>query len=62
MDDATRAESYGAVLEIVHDAAVWLPLYHEPMVVAQSADLETVVPHNIYGAGLYKGLDLRFKE
>ena len=62
LDDATRAENYGAVLEIVHDAAVWLPLYHEPMVVAQSADLETVVPHNIYGAGLYKGLDLKFKE
>jgi len=60
--DAARAEAYGEVLEMVHDAAVWLPLYHEPMVIAQSATLETVVPHNIYGAGLYKGLDLKFKE
>ncbi len=60
--DEKRAESYGQVLEIVQDAAVWLPLYHEPMVIAQSTDLETVVPHNIYGAGLYKGLDLKFKE
>lgn len=60
--DADRADAYGEVLEIVHDAAVWLPLYHEPMVIAQSTDLETVVPHNIYGAGLYKGLDLKFKE
>jgi peptide/nickel transport system substrate-binding protein len=62
IDDATRAESYGQVLEIVHDAAVWLPLYHEPMTIAQSTDLETVVPHNIYGCGLYKGLDLAFRE
>ncbi|MEM0905829.1 MAG: ABC transporter substrate-binding protein [Pseudomonadota bacterium] len=62
IDAATRAAAYGAVLEKVHDAAVWLPLYHEPMVLAQSTDLEPVVPHNIYGAGLYKGLDLKFKE
>jgi peptide/nickel transport system substrate-binding protein len=61
-DDATRADSYGEVLEIVHDAAVWLPLYHEPMTIAQSTELETVVPHNIYGCGLYKGLDLAFRE
>ncbi|WP_299968962.1 ABC transporter substrate-binding protein [uncultured Roseobacter sp.] len=60
--DEGRAEAYGEVLEMVHDAAVWLPLYHEPMVIAQSTDLETVVPHNIYGAGLYKGLDLKYKE
>lgn len=61
-DDATRAESYGEVLRIVHDAAVWLPLYHEPMTIAYSARMAPVVPHNIYGAGLYKGLDLRFKD
>jgi len=60
--DEDRQAAYGEVLEIVHDAAVWLPLYHEPMVIAQSTDLETVVPHNIYGAGLYKGLDLKFRE
>ncbi|WP_102108453.1 ABC transporter substrate-binding protein [Oceaniglobus roseus] len=61
-NDADRAAAYGEVLELVQDAAVWLPLYHEPMVIAQSTDLETVVPHNIYGSGLYKGLDLKFKE
>ena len=60
--DADRAESYGEVLKIVHDAALRLPLYHEPMVIAQSTELETVVPHNIYGCGLYKGLDLKFVE
>ena len=61
-DDAVRADSYGQVLEIVQDAAVWLPLYHEPMIIVQSTELEPVVPHNIYGAGLYKGLDLKYKE
>lgn len=60
--DKARAAAYGEVLQMVHDAAVWLPLYHEPMVIAQSARLELVVPHNIYGAGLYKGLDLKFRE
>ncbi|WP_299820361.1 ABC transporter substrate-binding protein [uncultured Jannaschia sp.] len=60
--DETRADSYAQVLKIVHDAALWLPLYHEPMVIAQSTELETVTPHNIYGAGLYKGLDLKFAE
>lgn len=59
-DDETRADAYGEVLRIVHDAAVWLPLYHEPMTIVYSARMAPVVPHNIYGAGLYKGLDLRF--
>jgi peptide/nickel transport system substrate-binding protein len=60
-DPVVRAASYGEVLAKVHDAAVWIPLYHEPMIIAQSDKLAPVVPHNIYGAGLYKGLDLRFK-
>ena len=61
-DAAVRADAYGEVLRKVHEAAVWIPLYHEPMKIAQSTKLAPVVPHNIYGAGLYKGLDLRFVE
>ncbi|TKT81039.1 ABC transporter substrate-binding protein [Aquamicrobium sp. LC103] len=61
-DDATRATAYGKVLKKVHDAAVWLPLYHEPMNIVQSNLLEPIVPHNNYGAGLYKGLDLKFRD
>lgn len=57
-----RASSYGKVLEKVHNAAVWLPLYHEPMFIVQSTKLEPIAPHNNYGAGLYKGLNLKFKE
>ncbi len=61
-DDAARAEAYGEVLELVHDAAVWIPLYHEPMFIAHTNAMAPVEPHNIYGAGLYKGLDLRFND
>ncbi|SDZ90011.1 ABC transporter substrate-binding protein [Rubrimonas cliftonensis] len=62
LDPVVRAASYGEVLGKVHDAAVWIPLYHEPMIIAQSDRLEPVEPHNIYGCGLYKGLDLKFRE
>jgi peptide/nickel transport system substrate-binding protein len=62
LDDASRAAAYGKVLKKVHDAAVWLPLYHEPMNIVQSAELAPIIPHNNYGAGLYKGLDLKFRE
>ncbi len=44
----------------MHDAAVWIPLYHEPMKIAASARLAPFKAHNIYGSGLYKGLDLKF--
>jgi peptide/nickel transport system substrate-binding protein len=55
-----RARSYGEVLEQVHSAAVWIPLYHEPMKIGYSAKLAPIKAHNIYGCGLYKGLDLKF--
>lgn len=60
VSDAERAQNYGQVLEQVHEAAVWIPLYHEPMKVAATARLAPFKAHNIYGCGFYKGLDLRF--
>ena len=62
LNDEDRSQAYSKVLHKVHDAAVWLPLYHEPMYIAQTTDLEPVVPHNNYGSGLYKGLDIRFRS
>jgi peptide/nickel transport system substrate-binding protein len=59
-DDATRFGAFAEVIRQVHDAAVWIPLYHEPMKIAASARLAPFKAHNIYGSGLYKGLDLRF--
>ncbi|MDX6748379.1 ABC transporter substrate-binding protein [Geminicoccaceae bacterium 1502E] len=61
LDPETRAEAYGKVLEKVHQAAVWIPLYHEPMKLVQTKKLAPVKPHNIYGCGLYKGLDIKFQ-
>ena len=60
LNEADRAAAYGEVLTKVHEAAVWLPLYHEPMKIAASARLAPFKAHNIYGCGLYKGLDLKF--
>ncbi|MGY6409915.1 MAG: ABC transporter substrate-binding protein [Alkalilacustris sp.] len=62
VDQDTQFDAVHQVLAKVHDAAVWIPLFHEPMIIAHSTALEDVVPHNIYGAGLYKGLDLRFRD
>jgi peptide/nickel transport system substrate-binding protein len=58
--DEVRAIAYGEVLEQVHRAAVWIPLYHEPMKIGYSAKLAPIQAHNIYGCGLYKGLDIKF--
>jgi peptide/nickel transport system substrate-binding protein len=58
--DHARTAAYGEVLEQVHRAAVWIPLYHEPMKIGYSAKLAPLKAHNIYGCGLYKGLDLKF--
>ncbi|MDK3016754.1 ABC transporter substrate-binding protein [Pseudodonghicola flavimaris] len=58
---AERAEDYGKVLKKVHEAAVWLPIYHKPMQIAYVNKLKPFEAHNIYGAGLYKGLQLAYK-
>ncbi len=61
-DQEAQFAAYHEVLGKVHDAAVWIPIFHEPMIIAYRADMAPVVPHNNYGAGLYKGLDLRFLD
>jgi peptide/nickel transport system substrate-binding protein len=60
VDDAIRSGGFAEVIRQVHDAAVWIPLYHEPMKIAMSNRLAPFKAHNIYGSGLYKGLDLKF--
>lgn len=62
LDDDTRAEAYGKVLAKVHEAAIWLPLIHEPRTIVSSTRLAPIVPHSNYGAALYKGLDLKLVE
>ena len=60
-DDATRTASYQAVQQKVHDAAVWIPLFHEPLFVVAGAKMKPIKAHGNYGCGLYKGLGIAFK-
>ena len=58
---ATRAAAYQAVQANVHNAFVWIPLYHEPLFVVTGAKLKPIKAHGNYGCGLYKGLGIAFK-
>ncbi len=60
-DDKVRAAAYQAVQEKVHDAFVWIPLFHEPLFVVSGAKLKPIKAHGNYGCGLYKGLGIAFK-
>jgi len=60
-DDATRAAAYQAVQAKVQNAAVWIPLYHEPLFLVAGAKLKPIKAHGNYGCGLYKGLGIAFK-
>lgn len=57
-DPKVRAESLAGVQKTLHDAAVWVPLYHEETYVASSSRLRPIKAHGIFGTALYKGLDL----
>lgn len=61
LSDKVRAENYAKVQEKVADAAVWIPLYHEPLYAITGAKLKPVKAHGIYGCAFYKGLGLEFK-
>jgi peptide/nickel transport system substrate-binding protein len=61
LKDADRAAAYARVQEKVEDAAVWIPLYHEPLFLVTGTKLKPIRAHGIYGASLYKGLGLEMK-
>jgi hypothetical protein len=44
-DDKTRTAAYRAVQEKVHDAAVWIPLFHEPLFLVTGAKLKPIKAH-----------------
>ncbi len=56
-----RFDAYAKVQKQVHDAAVWIPIVHEPMYMAAGPRLKPIPAHGIYGAGLYKGLAIELK-
>jgi len=61
LSDADRAATLAKVQTQVHDAAVWIPIVHEPLFVVATDKLKPVRAHGIYGSGLYKGLGLALK-
>ena len=61
LDPKERFEAYARVQSKVEDAAVWIPLYHEPLFLVTGTKLKPMKAHGIYGAGLYKGLALELK-
>ncbi|MEM7746141.1 MAG: ABC transporter substrate-binding protein [Pseudomonadota bacterium] len=54
-----RQQWVSKILHKVHGATVWIPIAHEPLFIfANARKLKPVRAHGIYGAGLYKGLEL----
>ena len=60
-EDKVRTEAYAAVQKKVHDAAVWIPMFHEPLFVVAGSKLKPIRAHGNYGCGLNKGLGIAFK-
>ena len=58
-DPATRAKMIGEVQEQITAANVWVPLVRQQLWLATSQRVEGARPHGVYGAALYKGLDIK---
>jgi peptide/nickel transport system substrate-binding protein len=62
VDADKRKEAIAAVQTQLTEANVWVPLASQPLWVVAGDRLEGVRAHGIYGAGLYKGLDIKLKR
>ena len=61
-DDATRQKATSDAQRQLTEANVWVPLVSQPLWVASTDRVEGARAHGIYGAGLYKGLDIKLKR
>ena len=61
-DDEKRREANAAVQRQITEANVWVPLVSQPMVVVAGDRVQGAKAHGLYGAGLYKGLDISLKR
>ncbi|MCP1848128.1 MULTISPECIES: ABC transporter substrate-binding protein [unclassified Bradyrhizobium] len=63
---ATRAEdrkrAIGEVQSLLTEANVWVPLASEPLWLVSGDRVEDARVHGLWGAGLYKGLDMKLKR
>ncbi|WP_374441693.1 ABC transporter substrate-binding protein [Stella sp.] len=53
-----RAKLFSEAQKRVYDAAVWLPVVNERLLLVSNKRVTGTKPHGIYGRVLYKGLDL----
>lgn len=61
-DPAARTAANAETQRILTEANVWIPLVTQQMWVVSGDRVEGVRAHGLYGAGLYKGLDLTLKR
>ncbi len=62
VDADKRKQAIGAVQAQLTEANVWVPLVSQPLWVVSGDRVEGVRAHGVYGAGLYKGLDIKLKR
>ena len=62
IDPAERAKLIADVQEQITDANVWVPLMRQQLWVVSAQRVQGVRPHGIYGAALYKGLDISLRK
>lgn len=62
VDADRRKQAIGAVQTQLTEANVWVPLVSQPLWVVSGDRVEGVRAHGVYGAGLYKGLDIKLKR
>lgn len=62
VDPDKRRQAIAAVQTQLTEANVWVPLVSQPLWVVSGDRVEGVRAHGIYGAGLYKGLDIKLKR
>lgn len=62
VDPDKRKQALAEVQTQLTEANVWVPLASQPLWVVAGDRVEGLRAHGIYGAGLYKGLDLKLKR
>ena len=58
LDGKTRDEAFAKVQHIVHDAALWVPMVHEGLVLVVNKRVKGARAHHVYTSMIYKALDI----
>ncbi|MGE0725503.1 MAG: ABC transporter substrate-binding protein [Alphaproteobacteria bacterium] len=61
LTDAERRQYHDEVQMQIQGAVLWLPIIHEQLFLAATNRLDGLRAHGIYGCGIYKGLDFKFR-